>query len=88
MKVGYADDSKAMQLIKELEDAGGSVGAFTLTDGLIRHCGRIWLGSNKLAHQHVLQAVHSSGIGGHSGFAATYYRMKKLFSWTGVKHDI
>jgi hypothetical protein len=64
VKEGYADDDKATQLLNELKTVGGVLGAFTLTDGLIRHHGRIWLGSNQLAHQYVLQAVHSSGIGG------------------------
>jgi hypothetical protein len=88
VKEGCVDDDKATQLLDELNEAGGVLGAFTLKDGLIRHHGRIWLGSNRLAHQYVLHIVHNSGIGGHSGFTATYYRIKKLFSWAGMKQDI
>lgn len=59
-----------------------------MQDGLIRHKGKVWLGQNKVAHQHVIQAFHSSGVGGHSGFHATYYRIRHLFSWPRMKNDI
>lgn len=88
VKEGYEEEDQATKLIEELKVAGGQLGASTLSDGLIRHHGRAWLGSNKLAHHHILQAMHNSGVGGHSGFTATYYRVKKLFCWPGMKHDI
>jgi hypothetical protein len=50
VKEGYADDPKAVQLLSELSAATGAMGTFTLSDGLIRYHGRIWLGANKLAH--------------------------------------
>lgn len=36
----------------------------------------------------MLQAVHSSGVGGHSGVTATYHRVKKIFHWPGMKKSI
>ncbi|WVZ81180.1 hypothetical protein U9M48_028591 [Paspalum notatum var. saurae] len=50
--------------------------------------GRVWLGTNVLAHQHVMQALHSSGIGGHSRFHVTYNRIKGLFAWPHMKQSI
>lgn len=61
---------------------------FSVSDGLIRQHGRLWLGTNKLAQQHVIQAVHSSGVGGHSGVLPTYHRIKHLFIWPRMKEDI
>lgn len=61
---------------------------YQLVDGIIRHKGRVWIGNNELAQQHILQALHSSGIGGHSGFHATYHRIKQLFSWPKMKPTI
>jgi hypothetical protein len=29
--------------------------------------------------KHILQALHDSGIGGHSGTLATYQRVKKIY---------
>jgi hypothetical protein len=58
---------------------------FTLMDGVLRYKKRIWLGHNTVLHQQVLQAVHASAMGGHSGFPVTYSKMKQLFAWKGMK---
>jgi hypothetical protein len=36
----------------------------------------------------VLQAMHSSPVGGHSCFPVTYHRVKQLFAWPGMKKNI
>lgn len=41
-----------------------------------------------MAQQHILQALHASAIGGHSGFPATYHRVKHLFAWPKMKQFI
>ena len=32
--------------------------------------------------------LHTSLIGGHSGFLKTYHRVKKKFFWEGLKNDV
>jgi hypothetical protein len=61
---------------------------FSLSDGIIRKNGKIWLGNNKEAHKAILLALHSSGIGGHSGFRATYHRVRQMFAWPGLKQAV
>lgn len=85
---GYQQDPKAKQLLVELSVQGFNEQGFSLQDGIIRHKGRVWLGSHKEAHQAVLLALHSSGLGGHSGTLATYHRVKQLFSWPHMKQDV
>lgn len=41
-----------------------------------------------LAQQHILQALHDSGIGGHSGITATYKRIQGLFAWPKMKESV
>jgi len=36
----------------------------------------------------IIAAYHSSALGGHSSIAATYSKMKKHFSWKGMKMDV
>jgi len=36
----------------------------------------------------VLQSLHSSAVGGHFGFQATYHRMQALFAWPKMKDMI
>jgi hypothetical protein len=36
----------------------------------------------------LLQALHASGLGGHSSIQATYHRVKALFSWPKLKQVV
>jgi len=85
---GYQDDELDKQLLTELSVQSPNAKGFSLPDGLIRFKGRVWVGYNKLAQQHVLQAMHNSGVGGHSGFHATYHRIKALFAWPNMKDTV
>lgn len=58
---------------------------YSLHNGVIRYNNRVWLGSNVQVQTKVTTALHSSAIGGHSGFPVTYSRIKQLFYWPGMK---
>jgi len=85
---GYQDDPQATQLLQQLVLSNGTSKDYSLQNGVIRYKGRIWVGNNKVAQQHIMQAMHSSGIGGHSGIHVTYSRIKQLFAWPKMKQDI
>lgn len=61
---------------------------YSLKEGIIRYQRRICVGSNAGLHTKLIQAFHTSPIGGHSGIQSTYHRVKKLFSWAGLKQDV
>jgi len=82
LKLGYEDDAEAVKILHN------PTGDYSVQDGIIRHRSKVWLGHNKTAQQHVLQAVHNSAVGGHARIQATYYRIRNLFSWPGMKADI
>jgi hypothetical protein len=63
-------------------------GQFTLSNGVIHYKSRIWVASSPDLQTKIIQALHSSAIGGHSGFLVTYMKIKKLFAWTGMKQMI
>lgn len=85
---GYIDDPLALKLLQQLAISQANDQGYSLTDGVLRYKRRIWIGNNSLAQQHVVQSLHSSGIGGHSGFHATYHRIKQLFAWPKMKETI
>lgn len=85
---GYEDDPEAKELVAKLHSGNGECGLFTLHDGLIRCSGRVWLGNNELAQQHVMLALHSFGVSEHSGFLATLHRIKQLFAWPNMKKHV
>jgi hypothetical protein len=65
-----------------------SVPNMSLRHGILRYHNRILVGANKDLHQKLLYACHSSALGGHSGFPATYTRMKQIFAWKGMKSAV
>ncbi|XP_019163484.1 PREDICTED: uncharacterized protein LOC109159828 [Ipomoea nil] len=60
----------------------------TVTSGLLRYKGRLYIGSNGTLRKELMLKLHESAIGGHSGQTGTYQRMKALFYWKGLKRDV
>lgn len=76
----------AQQLLTELAIHPENKG-FSLKEGVIRHKGRVWVGTNTTAQRDILIALHDSGVG-HFGINATYARVKQVFSWPGLKQTV
>ncbi|KAM3257943.1 hypothetical protein ACQJBY_049956 [Aegilops geniculata] len=60
---------------------------YTLSSGILRYQGKIVVGHDNQLRQKLLNALHSSPVGGHSGMRATYHRIKGIFYWPGLKKD-
>jgi hypothetical protein len=82
---GYDNNPTAQQLLTSLSVQSDDSGPFSPRQGVIRYNGRVWLDGNSELQQRVLQAMHDSAIGGHSGIPVTYDRLKQLFYWPGMK---
>lgn len=88
LQQGYEEDELSKQLLVELSLTPHNEKGFNLLDGIIRYKGRIWVGNNTLAQQHILQALHASALGGHSSIQGTYHRVKALFAWPKLKQVV
>ena len=84
----YSTDSQAQHLLSQLALHSPNTTGYSLDKGLIKHHDKIWIGNNSATQTKLINAFHSSAIGGHSGVAATYQRLKRLFSWKGLKQDV
>jgi hypothetical protein len=84
----YASDTQARDLITKLSLQGDSVPNFSLHNGVLRYKNRVWIGLDNNLRLQILAAMHSSALGGHSGFPVTYSRLKKYFHWTGMKSEV
>lgn len=82
---GYKQDPFSTQLLTELAVNATGRKHFTLNSGLIRFKGRVWIGDNPTLQSKLLTELHSSPIGGHSGFPVTYRKLKQLFAWPKMK---
>jgi hypothetical protein len=76
----YKQDKKCSDLIAELAIAPTGHPPYTLTSGVLRYKGKILIGNNTDLRNSLLQAFHTSELGGHSGERATYHRLKILFT--------
>jgi hypothetical protein len=80
LQQSYDDDEGNKEILTSVSLNPASYKDYTLHSGILRFIGRVWVGNNRLAQQNILQALHSSGIGGHSGIHGTYHHVKQLFA--------
>ncbi|KAJ4801510.1 polyprotein [Rhynchospora pubera] len=82
------DNDPWLEEIKEKEIREGANCKFTQHLGIWRYKGRLCIGNNQNWRNHIIQEVHDSSIGGHSGILATYKRIKGSFYWPHMKEDV
>ncbi|WVZ85511.1 hypothetical protein U9M48_032433 [Paspalum notatum var. saurae] len=83
----YLTDPVTVKLLSALA-IKQPLGPYTLHNGLIRFHKRIWIPDSMGLQRKIIQALHTSAVGGHSGFLATYTRIRSLFAWTKTKARI
>ena len=84
----YATDSKCQELMQQLTVSPNAIPNFTYTRGILRYKGKIYIGSTTDLRANILDTLHNSELGGHSGERATHQRVKLLFHWPGLKQQI
>lgn len=82
---GYEQDTYTSQILAELVVHPTARKHFSLSQGLLRYKGRIWIGNNTQLQHRIIDELHSSPMGGHSGIPVTYRRAKALFAWPSMK---
>ena len=78
---GYEQDPVSTKLLTELAINPDAHTHYKLSQGLLKHKGRVWVGDNPSLQYQIISVLHDSPMGGHSGFPVTYKRIKALFSW-------
>lgn len=84
----YQTDQSALDRLARLAVHSPDEHGYSLDQGLIKYQGRLWIGNNSALQTKLISALHSSAVGGHSGVRATYYRVSKLFRWSGMKRQV
>lgn len=77
----YNSNPQAQRLLEQLAVRDDPKGRFSLHQVLLLFRSRIWLGGSTAIQQRILAAFHDNPMGGHSGFPATYRRIRRLFAW-------
>jgi hypothetical protein len=84
----WKNDEKVWTLIERLQQDSGASDTFTWKNDSLWYKDHLYLCKNSQLKQKVLLELHTSPVGGHSGFLKTYHRVKKDFFWDGLKNDV
>ncbi|KAJ4759850.1 polyprotein [Rhynchospora pubera] len=85
----YEDDAWATTLLQQVvAQPSEPHPAYTFSQGLLRYQGRICVGHSGPWRQQILQSLHDSPVGGHSGINATYQKLKRYFYWPNLKQSV
>jgi hypothetical protein len=75
------------QLLSQLS-VTSPTGFYSLSNGLIKYKGRIWVGADPHMQAKILNSLHASPIRGHSSYEVTYKKVKNLFAWQKLKESV
>jgi len=84
----YQQGKWTKELLEQLVLTPGSKPNYTLQNGLLRYKGRLIIGEDGALRRRIIGALHDSPVGGHSGIQNTYYKVKMMFHWPGLRKDI
>ena len=59
-----------------------------MSNGLLWFQGRLVVGDNNQLRTQILQSLHDSPLGGHSGISSTYHKVKQLFYWPKLEQAV
>ncbi|KAM3348690.1 hypothetical protein ACQJBY_022133 [Aegilops geniculata] len=88
IRASYDNNEQVWKIREQLRQRPDPKGRFTWSGDLLYFRNRLWLGGSSALQQRVLKAFHDSTVGGHSGFAVTYRRLRRLFAWPKMKECI
>ena len=72
-------------LIRKLQQDSSTSDTFSWKNDLLWYKYRLYLCKNSQLKQKILMELHTSPLGGHSGFLKTYHRVKKEFFGMALK---
>lgn len=84
----YGNSEWKMELLTILAVNPSTKPGFSLAADLLRYKGRLVVGDQEDLRLRILQALHASAIGVHSGIKLTYQRVEQLFYWPHLKKQV
>jgi hypothetical protein len=84
----WKNDEKVWTVIQRLQQDSSASDTFTWKNYSLWYKDRLYLCKNSQLKQKLLLELHTSPVGGHSGFLKTYHRVKKDFFLDGLKTNV
>ena len=84
----WKNDPSVWKLVQQLQKDPSVSNTFVWNNDSLWYKDHLYIYKESQLKQKVLMELHTSPIGGHSGFLKTYHRVKKEFFWEGLKNDV
>nr|GEY10888.1 hypothetical protein [Tanacetum cinerariifolium] len=88
IKATWTSDPVLQKVISELQVDAFSHSKYQWKDNELRRNKKLVIGDDVSLRQQLLQLMHNSPQGGHSGITATLKRIQRLFYWAKLKSDV
>lgn len=88
IKQEYVEDPKMVELVQLVQQHPREYPKYNWTEGVLRRKGKIVVGSALQTKQIILDWLHASPVGGHSGIRATEKHIKGMFYWKHMWTDV
>ena len=83
----WKNDEEVWALIKNIQKDPSTSNTFGWKNDSLWYKDRLYLFNNSQFKPKILRELHTSPLGGHSGFLKTYHRVKNDFFSDGLKSD-
>ena len=88
IKAYWQGDDALQKLIAEVTKDPSSHKDYSWSGGELRRKSKLVIGKNLELRKEILNWLHSSSYGGHSGRDVTYQRVKTVVYWKGLSKDV
>lgn len=84
----YVGDPLAQEGIAECTIEPQGVSFYQYCDGILKYKGKLYVGETSGLRARIIQHIHESNIGGHSGIENTYQKICNTFYWPGLRMQV
>ncbi|XP_039045952.1 uncharacterized protein LOC120185946 [Hibiscus syriacus] len=84
----YKGDILAHKFITGLTINSNIESDWKLVKGVLRYKNKVYIGEHGTLRKKIMECLHDSPQGRHSGVQATYYKIKLYFYWKGLKSQV
>lgn len=84
----WKEDPNLQKLISKLHPDSNLHPHYTWEGERLRKKGKLVIGNNIALKVKIMEWLHNSNVGGHSGIEATLRRIKSLFDSSGMKQNV
>ncbi|WOG95792.1 hypothetical protein DCAR_0415120 [Daucus carota subsp. sativus] len=88
LKNSWETDQFAQEMLVKLMTGNSELKGYKLVDGDLMYEGRWYVGNGNQMRKQIIENVHSSPEGGHSGVTVTARRIQEKFHWPQLKLEV